>query len=204
MKRYELVKVYPGSPDVGTIVVPKQLVVWDGYETMYESEDGHFTFFKELIEGFPEFWKDADRDKRTMSERMRDFLDSPEGQEAIERFGEEDAKAEAQAKRDYERFCRMVDHTGLENLIDKIVQKYNSDEYVKKEFRMGYEPREVLKSQILEYFEKHGEETQLGVNIFMDCNYRIGKYFVGIMYGQGSYIKIQTENNVRLDEINGI
>jgi hypothetical protein len=197
MTRYELVQRYPGSPDVGTIVVPKQLVVWDGYETMYESEDGHFTFFKELIEGFPEFWKDADRDKRTMSERMRDFLDSPEGQEAIERFGKEDVKAEAQAKRDYERFCRMVDHTGLENLIDKIVKKYNSDEYVKKEFRMGYEPREVLKSQILKYFEKHGEETQLGVNIFMECNYRIGNYLVGIMYGQGSYIKIQTVKGLK-------
>lgn len=192
MKRYELVEAYPGSPKVGTIVALQEMAVcWDGYEKIYVTDDGYFSFPAPLIEDWPRHWKDADRDKRTLLQKTKDFLDSPEGQAALDRFGEEVEKDTLQESRNYERFKRMVDHTGIDELVEKIIAKYDTDEYVKREHKLGYQPREPLTGYILSYFEEFGEVTTEGTNIFMDVNYRLGNYTAGLMIGQGSYIKIQ-------------
>lgn len=191
MKRYELVEEYPGSPKVGTIVLGEPVTVWDSDEIVYVSEDGNFSFPKTFITDYPRFWKDADRDKRTMFEKMKDFLETPEGKLSIENFAKELDRKDAQLDRDYERFCRMVDHNGLEPLMDKIQVKYDSNEYAMREMDMGYQPREELNSLAYRYFRENGEETEEGTNEFMDCNYKIGNYLVGMMIGQGTYMKVQ-------------
>jgi hypothetical protein len=187
MKRLELVKVYPNSPEIGTIAEK----VNGGFRILNkEGEVTGFTCGEDSFEDWSEFWKDADRDKRTMLERMQDFLDTEEGQQSLENFGKKLEKEELQGERDYERFCKMVEHTGLEALIEKLETKYDSDKYVHREYKLGYQPREDLKYLLATYFEKNGEETE-GLNDFMEVSYKIGNYVVGIMYGQGSYVKIQ-------------
>jgi hypothetical protein len=193
-KRYELVEGYPGGPKVGTIV--KHI---DGNN--YIGENSAFIINEELLKEWPRFWQDADRDKRTMTEKMQDFLDSSEGEECIKRFGEQLEAKDRQNKRDMERFERMVKHTGLDELMDKITHKYNSKTYEDREIKCGfYEPREELNDVVFKYFSEHGEETQVGTNMFMDTNYRLGKYLVGLMIGQGSYIKVQTYEDALMDD----
>lgn len=132
------------------------------------------------------------RDKRTMLEKVKDILDSPEGKETISLFAKKLDRQHRQKERNLERFTRMVEHTGLEQLIDRITTKYDSDEYNTREWKMGYyETREPLSGLVYDYFSEHGEETEEGSNDFMVGNFRIGSYVVGLMIGQGSYIMIQ-------------
>jgi hypothetical protein len=63
MKRYKLVKEYPGSPDKGTIVYRPHRNNFGGWEMDYKERNpdrytsNNIYHYKDNIEKFPEFWK---------------------------------------------------------------------------------------------------------------------------------------------------
>lgn len=127
----------------------------------------------------------------TMLERLKDVLDSPEGQKIIDDYVLTLERNEKQFERNYERIVRIVNNIGLSNFIRKCYAWYDSDEYVKREYSLGYQPREPLYYLIHEYFRLNGVETDEGLNMFIDVNYKIDGWLVGMMHGQGSVVKIQ-------------
>lgn len=126
-----------------------------------------------------------------MIENLKNFLDSPEGEKAMNNFEEIMSKESDQEKRNYERFCRLIHKNGLDVMINKINNHYLSDNYINREYEMGFEPREPLNTYLLEYFEEFGEENHEDWGMFTCCQYQIDRWIVGLAVGQGSFIYVK-------------
>lgn len=130
-----------------------------------------------------------------MFDKLKEFLDSPEGQKSIDDQVEEWNKEDLQHKRNYDRFYRLIEKNGLDTMINKINDHYGSDKYIDREYKLGYQPRECLKNELFTYFEKFGEETdQKDWGMFTSSEFKIDKWIVGLAIGQGSYIYIKEIN----------
>lgn len=123
-------------------------------------------------------------------EKINAWFKSEEGKEACERFRLKCEKEDIQAERNFQRVCRIIDKIGLETFIEKCVAWYYSDKYVLREYKCGYQPRESLLYILFKYFEEFGLKTSNNTNMFMDYTYSIGDYYVGMMVGQGTAIKV--------------
>jgi hypothetical protein len=77
--------------------------------------------------------------------------------------------------------------------MEKILAKYYSKTYVKREMDLGYyEPRESLLWLAFEYAEKYCVECddEHYLNMFTSSAYYIGDYVIQLMHGQGSVIRV--------------
>jgi hypothetical protein len=129
--------------------------------------------------------------------KLRDFLETDEGKKSIEEFKEKMKRIEEVEDLRVERFKKWAE-PDMNLAIEKLISKYYSDEYVKKEYSLGYEPREKLLWVVLNYAEKYCKECtdEKYLNMFTGQAYYIGSYVIQVMHGQGSVIridKIETE-----------
>lgn len=122
---------------------------------------------------------------------LRDFLDSPEGQESIRKFHDELEISERHRERWIEKFRNRAGDD-VDSLLEKIIDKYDSDKYVNREYKLGYEPRESLLWVAMGYAGKYCEECvdEKYLNMFTGEAYYIGSYVIQVMHGQGSVIRI--------------
>ena len=72
------------------------------------------------------------------------------------------------------------------------MNKYYSYEYVKREYKLGYEPREPLLWLMFRYAQKYGKEcnNKTYFNMFTGEAYYLGSYVIQVMHGQGSVLRI--------------
>jgi hypothetical protein len=84
-------------------------------------------------------------------------------------------------------------------IIEKIMAKYESSEYVRREYKLGYEPRQDLYWILNSIVEKHGVEVKLNkknakkyptLNMFTSSAYTFEGYLFQVMHGQGSVVRI--------------
>lgn len=64
-----------------------------------------------------------------------------------DKFWEELEKRESKITEFYERYIKKImalSKKEREALVQKIIDKYDSDAYVRREYRLGYQPRECL------------------------------------------------------------
>ena len=124
-------------------------------------------------------------------DRTIDFLNSEEGKRSFEEFAKELARSDEYCNRQVERFKKHAEYR-LDEVLEKIIKKYDSDEYVCREYQLGYEPRETLLWVAFNYAEKYGQpcEDPQYLNAFTEKMYTIGSYVIQVMHGQGSVIKI--------------
>lgn len=122
--------------------------------------------------------------------KLMEFVESPEGKLAMDEQVLKWEKEDLQEERNYKRFCRLVEKNGLDNLVDKIKTYYNSDKYVNRERKLGYEPREPLLDYLFTYSKEFGEENDEDLSIFTSEQYKVGKWLVGLAIGQGSFIYV--------------
>ena len=129
-------------------------------------------------------------------DKLRDFLESEEGQESIKRFHEKLEREEKHSERWIEKFKNRAG-ADVDSLLEKLINKYDSDEYVNREYKIGYEPREPFLWVALGYAEKYGEECkdEKYFNMFTGEAYYIGSYVIQVMHGQGSVIRIDKIEN---------
>ena len=80
----------------------------------------------------------------------------------------------------------------LDFIIEKLMDKYYSDEYIDREHKIGVQPREPLLWLVWEYAQHYGKDCndERYFNDFTGAAYYIGSYVIQIMYGQGSTLKI--------------
>jgi len=127
---------------------------------------------------------------KSMLEEFKEFLDSEEGQKSLDRFVEKHLREDACTDRWIEKIkSRYGDNP--DPVIEKLMEKYYSDSYVNREYKMGVQPREPLFWLIWEYAEKHCESCvdKKYYNSFTGDAYYIGSYVIQIMYGQGSVLR---------------
>ena len=83
-------------------------------------------------------------------------------------------------------------------IIEKIIDKYDSDKYVRKEYKLGYQPREDLYWVLESIASKYGEKVELNkenaekypLNMFTGSAYTFEGYLFQVMHGQGSVVRI--------------
>lgn len=80
-------------------------------------------------------------------------------------------------------------------IIQKIIDKYNSDNYVRRWLKRSYEPPENLYWFLFSYSEKYGiecseEEYNKYSNMFTSSMYYCSGFIFMIMDGQGTAVKI--------------
>lgn len=73
-----------------------------------------------------------------------------------------------------------------------MLQKYYSKEYVAREYKLGYEPREPLIWVLWEYAIKYGKKCRAKkyANTSTSEMYYVGSYVIQLMHGQGSVIRL--------------
>ncbi len=127
-----------------------------------------------------------------MLKKLREFLDSDEGKKSIEEFRNKLERIEERKNRWTEKFKELAE-PNIDAALSKIIEKYDSDEYVKREYSLGYEPRESLLWIAFNYAEKYCKECtdEKYLNVFTGNAYYIGSYVIQVMHGQGSVIKIE-------------
>jgi len=95
-----------------------------------------------------------------------------------------------------DRFRFLYNDTNkFSKLVEKIVVKYNSDEYVKREYSKGRMPNEELYFFLFNYASKYGEEATSDEyakygNTFTSAIYTIHGYYFHQLNGQGTIIQI--------------
>ena len=69
--KYQLIKYYPGSPELGTILERG----YTGYVPDGQSKSlGSWFVSKDHVENNPEFWKPISEDKQLTTEHIKDFI----------------------------------------------------------------------------------------------------------------------------------
>ena len=128
-------------------------------------------------------------------DKLTAFLETEEGQRSLEEFGKKLNQEAEYRGRQVERFKKYAEHR-LDEVLEKIIAKYDSDKYVRHEYRLGYEPRETLLWVALNYAEEYCKpcEDPQYANPFTGDMYWIGSYVIQVMHGQGSVIKIEKIN----------
>ena len=131
-----------------------------------------------------------------MLERLKEYLDSPQAKIDIENFAIKEKMAEATLKSQLERFHnRFKDR--LDEVIEKLMVKYESDKYFYKERKLGYESRKDLYYFLHNYASKYSKPCleQQYYNDFTGDIYYLGSYVIQMMHGQGSVIRIDKQRN---------
>lgn len=126
-----------------------------------------------------------------MLKRMREFLDSEEGQRSISEWAKDYARKQDHKARWVEKFKDRCE-SDLDGVLEKLFNKYNSDEYVAREHKIGCEPREPLLWLAYEYASTHCQpcEDEKYFNDFTADAYYIGSYVIQLMIGQGSALRV--------------
>lgn len=125
-------------------------------------------------------------------EKTKAWLDSEEGQRSVDEYLLAEQKREEIVTSQIERFREKCEHR-LDEVIERIRKKYESDEYVRKEYKLGFEPREDLYWLILYYAKKYCTECkeEKYLNCFTGEAYYVGSYVIQVMHGQGCVIKLE-------------
>lgn len=127
---------------------------------------------------------------------MREYLNSPEFVKAFEKAAEEYSEKFEREDRILEsQLERFHKYTNFEEILEKIINKYNSKEYKDRWYSRSIMPPETLFWFIYNYAEKYGraatrEEWDTYGNMFTSSLYYINGYIFNQMDGQGSIIKI--------------
>ena len=119
-------------------------------------------------------------------------------EESVRKFFEEKEQEEKLYASQVDRFYQRHKEN-MPAIIEKIMAKYNSNEYVRKEYKLGYEPREDLYWILESIASKYGVEVKLNkkngkkypqLNMFTGSAYIFEGYLFQTMHGQGSVVRI--------------
>lgn len=119
--------------------------------------------------------------------------------ERLEKMTPEEKEAEFEAithTKFWNRWCEKFHNLGKEKryeIVEKVKKKYNSDEYKRKEYKLGYEPREELFSLFAHYAEIYGkvlEDKKYYTAFVGDAMIFDDTWVVQILYGQGAVIHV--------------
>ncbi len=132
---------------------------------------------------------------------LRDWMDSPEFDEHLIKFGEKMKIEEARRER-YIQWIHDNCKDRLDEIIEKLCTKYDSDEYVNREYGLGYQPRETLMWTMLTYAKKYGtefaqEEYAKYAGMFTGEMFYLEDWVFEVFYGQGTAISVYKKENLK-------
>lgn len=126
-----------------------------------------------------------------MLERLKAFLETEEGKKSISEWAKKYARDQDHKARWVEKFKERCEGD-LNDSLKKLMDKYYSDEYRDREYKMHVEPREPLLWLAYEYATKYCKpyRGKKHWNMFTADAYHFGSYVIQLMIGQGSALRI--------------
>lgn len=94
----------------------------------------------------------------------------------------------------YNRWVEKLHSLPVENrntLIAKVINKYKSDAYIKRELGLGYEPRCSLYTILQKYAEKYGRDVPFDGEFVASAMVIDNTWRVILYIGQGSFIRVE-------------
>jgi len=130
--------------------------------------------------------------------KFREILDTPETEAKINSYVSRLISSRERLADRIKRF-HVIYHDKLDSVIERLTKKYNSKAYIKREMKLGYEPRETLLWFIFEYAKIYGQpcEDEAYLNEFTGEAYYLGSYVIQVMYGQGSVLRIDKHKGIK-------
>lgn len=124
-------------------------------------------------------------------DRLKVALESPEGKKRMSLYCERLIARRTRLAARIERFHEKY-KDNLDAVIERLMEKYYSEAYINKEYRLGYEPRETLLWLVFEYAQVYCKECtdEKYFNTFTAGAYYVGSYVIQLMVGQGSVLRI--------------
>jgi hypothetical protein len=128
---------------------------------------------------------------KTPSEKLLEYVKSEEFEKRLDQWIDK----EIEKKKKLEIFLEKA-HNKFKDRIDQVIEilikKYQSSEYVLSEYKRGCQPRTELYWTLLSYGQKYGKvcDDEKYLNMFTCEAYYIGSYVVQVMVGQGSCVKV--------------
>src|SRR6478736_8102212 len=120
----------------------------------------------------------------SLLDRWREFKTSPWFDAKMKAYAEKMIKEELILESQLNRFKSDWDHR-FEEIMEKVVAKYNSNEYIEREHRIGYEPREKLLSFLFDYVKQRGIPWDDGKSNFPTNAFWYKGWVIGWTCGQG-------------------
>lgn len=126
-------------------------------------------------------------------EALQKHFDSPEGKEFDRLYFLKLERMKFYGERHQKYFDDHVRKIGVNLSVKILMDKYESDKYRDREYKSGWEPRCPLYDLLLDFFSREGRVVPENDydNCFTTCEYEIGKWKIGLMVGQGSFIYIR-------------
>jgi hypothetical protein len=124
-------------------------------------------------------------------DKIKEFMESEEGKESINRYAKKLQRKEEHMNRWVQKFKTRCE-SDLDRSIEKLIEKYNSDEYRDREYKKGFQPREKLLWIVWNYAKRYCKRCNENTyaNQFTGEMYYVGSYIIQIMHGQGSILVI--------------
>lgn len=199
------------------MIVTAVVVIPDEFVERAKAKGMSYAFIQESLSGFmresfKEYMEDEDevmedlcaiegweeKDPRSLVESLRDFLDTEEGRKKSEAYFQREREIEtiylSQLQRIHERFQNVGAHAFRE-LVDKILKKYDSKQYVDRWYGRGMEPPKDLLWYLEGVAETYGrktneEEWDEMVNEFTGSISIYQNHAFMVMYGQGAEVAV--------------
>lgn len=124
-------------------------------------------------------------------ERLEKYFESEEGKNHISKWAKEYARNLDHQARWVEKFKERCEGD-LDGAIEKLMDKYHSDDYIDREHRCNVQPRETLLWLAYEYARIHCKQYRgkKYSNMFTADARHFGSYIIQLMMGQGSALRI--------------
>jgi hypothetical protein len=128
-------------------------------------------------------------------------MNSPEYEESVKRFFEK-MKDEDDRRERHIQWIHDNCKDRLDEIIEKLCIKYDSDEYVNREQSLGYQPRETLMWTMLTYATTYGteftqEEYAKYAGMFTGEMFYLEDWVFEVFYGQGTAISVYKKENLK-------
>jgi hypothetical protein len=133
-------------------------------------------------------------------EKIKNWLDSEEGRKRVDDYFDKIYKKNEIQDSQFKRFNQFGN---FEEVVEKVIKKYNSDKYRDRWYSRSIEPPESLFWFLFRYAEKYGRECnkkewrQYG-NMFSSALFFCNGYYFNRMDGQGSVVQVTKKNFVRI------
>jgi hypothetical protein len=136
------------------------------------------------------------------AEEFANYLKTPEARIANEKYFTNLKIKQYIYNHRIERFHEKYGEK-LDLVIEKLLEKYNSDSYRKKEFKQGYEPRETLLWFVYDYAQNYCQPCldKTYFNSFTVEAFYVGSYVFSLMLGQGSALIVEKQKNINVTNI---
>jgi hypothetical protein len=124
--------------------------------------------------------------------KLDEWFNSPEADEYFEKQRRKEVIHESQLERAHEFF----ETNDFETIVDRIIDKYSSDEYYERELiKAGREKRTELFWFLRDYAMRYGrectnDEYEQHACMFTGDMYYINGYIFESIHGQGSFVRV--------------